>query len=244
MGLVRDVAAAMLRGAGYPELADWTIHAPEKAGEAMGRVLAEGLRSDGSFTPEAIKELQELKQASPSPTAQSPPNLLGEYVADLNAIAARACNRQAVAVRGFLHCKDCLVLWHFIKQPHPAFREDKTDSRIWIFESGTDIYIGPAVDAQKLIDFNLALEKEESVALKSIIENHCESKVRFITKNDVALSLLRPPRKGKDEATMAIESSDGIVEAMRTMTIAIAAQEKRLQDWKHATTETLKKPGE
>jgi hypothetical protein len=83
-----------------------------------------------------------------------------------------------------------------------------------------------------------------SVALKSIIENHCESKVRYITKNDVALSLLRPPRKGKNEATMAIESADGIVEAMRTMTIAIAAQEKRLQDWKHAKTETLKKTGE
>jgi hypothetical protein len=188
--------------------------------------------------------LEELKQTSPSPSAPAPPDLLAEYVADLNAIAARASNRQAVAVKGFFHCKDCLVLWHFTRQPHPAFHQDKTDARIWIFESGTDIYIGPAVDVEQLVDFNLALEKEETDALESMIEKHCEPKVRYITKNEVVVSLIRPAHNGKDEATLEIESTDGIVEAMRTMTIVIAAQEKRVQDWKRGTTEILKKPGQ
>lgn len=231
MGLVSDIAAGMLRGAGRPDLADWVKHAPEKVGEQLGKIFSSGLRSDGTIAPETINIIEELKGNNPSQSPPAAPNLLSEYLSDLNAIAARASAHEAIAIKGFLHCGDCLVIWHFTKQPHSVFQEDKSDQRIYVYGSGVDIYIGRSVDDQELTDLNLRLEKDES-AIKAITETHCEFKVRYITKNDVALSVLRPTHKGKDEATAEITDPRGIVEAMRTLTIASEAQSKRIQDWK------------
>jgi hypothetical protein len=90
------------------------------------------------------------------------------------------------------------VVWHFTRPPHLIFNEDKSDRRIYVFGSGIDIYTGPSVDDHQLTDLNLMLEKDTN-AIKTITETYCEFKVRYITKNDVTLTVLRP-HKGKEEA--------------------------------------------
>jgi hypothetical protein len=67
MGLIADIAAGILRGAGHADLADWVKNAPTKLGVELGKILQEGLQSDGSFTPEALTKLKDLRNTDASP---------------------------------------------------------------------------------------------------------------------------------------------------------------------------------
>jgi hypothetical protein len=233
MGLIADIAAGILRGAGHADLADWVKNAPTKLGMELGKILQEGLQSDGSFTPEALTKLKDLRNTDASPIPPPPPDLLSEYLADLNALAALASPLPTVAVRGFFHTPNCLALWQFITQPHPSFKVEKDPvggpPAIWIYGSGTEIYIGPEVDDKQLDQFNLALEKDEKNHPKALedIRKLCESKVKWLTKNAVTLS----PLSGRPDYDVDIENPKGIAEAVRTMDLGVKAQSKRRLEW-------------
>jgi hypothetical protein len=232
MGLVADIAAGILRGAGHDDLADWVKNAPTKLGEELGKILQEGLKSDGSFTSDALTKLKDLRNTDTSQTPPTP-DLLSEYAADLNALAALASPLPAVAVRGFFHSTNCLTLWHFIAQPHPSFKVEKNlvggPPVVWVYGSGTDIYMGHEVDDKQLEQFNLALEKDERDHPEALedIKRLCESKVKWLTKNAVTLS----PLSGGQDHYAEIENPKGIVEAVRTMDLAVKAQNKRRLEW-------------
>jgi hypothetical protein len=237
MGLVADIAAGVLRGAGQDDLADWVKNAPGKLGEELGKIFHEGLKSDGSFTSDALTKLKKLRDTDSSQTPPPPPDLLSEYVADLNGLAARASSLQAVAVRGFFHSTDCLALWHFIEQRHPSFKVERDVTggppTVWVYNSGIDIYIGPTVDDAHLYQFNLALEKDHTSALRDI-EERCESKVKSLTKNAVTLTPLRARGHRGDDADVEIENSGGVAEAFRTMDLAINTQNERLRKYQES----------
>ncbi|MGE0405808.1 MAG: hypothetical protein AB7O65_05875 [Candidatus Korobacteraceae bacterium] len=236
MGLVVDVAAGILRGAGHKDLADWIKNAPAKAGEEIGKILQGGLKSDGTMTPGALSELEALQKANPQVAPPPPDDLLTEYATDLNALIAMASSaKKAVALKGFFHAKDCLTLWVFVTEPRAPFaRFDNTDGddRIWVYNSGIDIYIGPAVDDAELERLNLALEKDPAAVIKEL-EERCDSKVRFITKNAVSLSPLRG--RSRADKIAEIENPENIAEAFRTMRIALDAQSSRLRGYRESS---------
>jgi hypothetical protein len=233
MGLVADIAAGILRGAGHEDLADWVKDAPTKFGVELGRILQEGLKSDGSFTSEALTKLKDLRSTDTSQTPPSPPDLLSEYLADLNGLAALASAFPAVAVKGFFHNMNCLTLWHFTKQPHQSFKIENDPMggppAVWVYGSGTDIYIGPEIDDKLVDQFNVALEKDETDHPSALedIKKLCESKVKLLTKNAVTLS----PLSGRKDYDVEIENPKGIAEAIRTMDLAVKAQNRRPLEW-------------
>jgi len=241
MGWIITIAIGVLRGSGYPELAEWLEDAPKKLGEEIGRILiADGLRSQGRISRDAIGELEKLKQANPLPLPPSPKNLLGEYTHVLNALLELARPLNVFAVKGFLHCSECLVVicvdWEKLAKtplrPTKGFSDEET---LLFYGPGVKVFVNESVSIsdERLVELNRNIERERKNYLPKA-QAEFPFQVRSVSENEVFLEATTVLSILNSEESRPITSAFHIVEAFRTLPLAKEAQQARLREWQQA----------
>jgi hypothetical protein len=251
MQWVLDIAKGILRGMGKKELAEWVDNAPQATGELIGRILIAGIKSDGRITDEAIQALEEVKADHPAPQATAKASsLLEEYVADLSSLVLLAEPHDLIAVRGFLHDKECVILIR-IRRPINLGRNDldvlNDEKSVLLAGSGIEIgMLERSVSDDELRDLNKTIERGRPSEIEDLM-GQIDADVVKITKNDVYFEKRPGPRPADRIAAVAAMAkhraskdfsrpiSDGVVgmnEAFRTLSIAKGAQAEALHGYR------------
>jgi hypothetical protein len=232
MGWVVDVAVGVLQGTGRQDLADWLKDAPKKLGEEIGRILGPGLDSQGRMSDDAIRKLQDLVAKNPATAPPAPADLLEAYLRDLQALVDLAMPRAVIAIKGFFHRPDCLIVLRIGKQRTLTIDDLGGDRDIVFGASGISILVLNTVTDEELRQINYEIERDSDASFQDI-EKRCEQEVVKVTKNDVILQrrTTRHSTKLPQEVKCPIDGPEGIAEAFRTLPIAKEAQDERLAKW-------------
>jgi len=232
MSWVVEVAIGVLQATGYQDLADWLKDAPKKLGEEIVRILGLGIESNGTMSDDAIRKLRDLVARNPATAPPGPADLLGAYLIDLKSLVDLAMPRAVIAIKGFFHRPDCLIVLRIGKQRSLTIDDLGGDRDIVFGASGVRILVLETVTDEELRQINYEIERDSDAWLQDV-EKRCEQEVVKITKNDVILQhrTTKHSTKLPQEVKCSIDGPEGIAEAFRTLPIAKEAQDERLAKW-------------
>jgi hypothetical protein len=190
MGMLIEIVLGALRGSGNSDIAEWIEDAPEQAGKLIGSIILDAMDGNGKISAGAVSKLRELMVKHPAKTHAEPqPKTTVEwYLKALKALVAAVCPYKLIAMNGFLHTKDCLILLHVrdaAKLEITRVSGDSEEQSIWLSEGtsgGLDVAVlrnTPATEAD-LVEINKEIAQDPAAYWKSI-QTKIESDVLKIT---------------------------------------------------------------
>lgn len=97
----------------HRQTAQWILDAPTVLAQKIGDIIFRNQAPDGTLPDEAVAQLNKLRNSASADADPKALDFLDDLVVDLNFVLTTVARTgtNAIALRGFVHDKDCVSYW-------------------------------------------------------------------------------------------------------------------------------------